>query len=56
MPEELIELDDPTLLRTEGLWAGCWQAAATGRTFVVENPATGAVIARVANMGAQETE
>lgn len=48
----LAALNDPTLLRTEGLIDGRWVDA--GSRFAVTDPATGAELARVANLGADE--
>ncbi|MGA1301191.1 MAG: NAD-dependent succinate-semialdehyde dehydrogenase [Burkholderiaceae bacterium] len=47
-------LKDPSLLRSDGLIAGAWRAAVSGRRFSVSDPASGEAIAQVANMGAQE--
>ncbi len=44
-----LSLDDPSLLETRAFIAGAWQEAET--RFPVVNPATGAVIAHVANHG-----
>lgn len=41
-------------LRTNGLIAGRWVGAASGREFAVVNPATGETIAMVANMGRED--
>ena len=41
-------LSDPDLLRTDAYLAGAWSAGASG-TFEVDDPATGEVIARVAD-------
>jgi succinate-semialdehyde dehydrogenase/glutarate-semialdehyde dehydrogenase len=48
-------LKDPTLLRTQAWLDGRWADADDGATFAVDNPATGACIARVPDMGAAET-
>ncbi|MFF2032409.1 NAD-dependent succinate-semialdehyde dehydrogenase [Arthrobacter sp. NPDC058192] len=42
---------DPTALRTDLFIDGAWRPAASSQTFEVENPATGEVIARVADGG-----
>lgn len=42
-------------LINKGLIAGQWVGAVSGREFAVVNPATGQTIARVANMGREET-
>ncbi len=44
-----LQLDDPGLLETRGFIAGAWQEAET--RFPVLNPATGEIIAHVANHG-----
>jgi succinate-semialdehyde dehydrogenase/glutarate-semialdehyde dehydrogenase len=43
------------LLRTNAYIAGRWYASAEGDRFAVRNPATGAIIARVHNLGAADT-
>jgi len=48
-------LRDPGLLRTECLIGGRFVAADEGRTFAVHDPATGAHLADVPDMGARET-
>jgi succinate-semialdehyde dehydrogenase / glutarate-semialdehyde dehydrogenase len=50
----LAALNDPTLLRTDALIDGQWQRG-TSR-FDVTDPATGAKLADVANLGTAETE
>ena len=50
----LAALQDPTLLKTQALIDGQWVDAA--QHFDVNDPATGAVLAQVANLGATETE
>jgi len=50
-----LKLRDPSLLKTQGYINGEWVAADTGATLPVTNPATGEVIAEVANCGAPET-
>ncbi|AWK89270.1 succinate-semialdehyde dehydrogenase (NADP(+)) (plasmid) [Azospirillum thermophilum] len=50
-----MSLNDQSLLQTNGYVNGAWRGAASGRSFPVTNPATGAVIATVADMGAEET-
>ncbi len=49
------ELQDRTLFRTQGLIGGHWRDAVTGRVREVSNPATGALLGTVPNMGAAET-
>jgi len=46
---------EPELLRTQAFVAGAFCDADDGRTFRVENPATGALIAEVPDMGTAET-
>lgn len=47
--------DDGPVRKGKGLIAGAWTDADTGATFDVVNPATGAIIGQVADMGAAET-
>jgi succinate-semialdehyde dehydrogenase/glutarate-semialdehyde dehydrogenase len=49
-----VSLKDPKLFREQCYVDGAWCGAASGRTFAVTNPATGATIARVPDMGAQD--
>jgi succinate-semialdehyde dehydrogenase/glutarate-semialdehyde dehydrogenase len=49
-------LKDPALLQQHAFINGQWIAAARGNTFPVSNPASGEVIAEVADCGAEETE
>ena len=49
------DLRDPRLFKESAYVDGHWIAADNGATFAVENPATGAVIARVAALEATET-
>jgi succinate-semialdehyde dehydrogenase/glutarate-semialdehyde dehydrogenase len=49
-------LADKALLRVDGYIAGAWRPAQNGRRFTVENPATGAQLAMVADQGPAETE
>ncbi|MEY2776528.1 MAG: hypothetical protein RLY30_626 [Pseudomonadota bacterium] len=51
----MLELKDPGLLCTQGLWAGQWHSALNAAHFPVHNPAQGDCLAQVANMGAAET-
>ncbi|WP_199228753.1 NAD-dependent succinate-semialdehyde dehydrogenase [Azospirillum sp. TSH100] len=51
----MLSLNDQGLLRTKGYVNGAWRAADSGKSFPVTNPATGAVIAEVSDMGAAET-
>ncbi len=48
-------LADAALLRDQAFVNGRWTAAASGARFAVTNPATGAELARVADLGAAET-
>lgn len=50
-----LQLKAPQLLQTRGLIDNQWVAADSGKTFAITNPATGAEIAQVADMGAAET-
>jgi succinate-semialdehyde dehydrogenase/glutarate-semialdehyde dehydrogenase len=50
-----LELKDPTLLRQQCYVDGEWRDADGGGSNPVTNPATGAVIGTVPNMGAAET-
>jgi succinate-semialdehyde dehydrogenase / glutarate-semialdehyde dehydrogenase len=51
-----IHLDDPSLWRTEAFIDGAWVPARSGNRFKVENPATGEVIAEVADLGAADAQ
>ena len=50
------ELNDPALLRSQAYVDGAWCAAASSATFEVTNPADGAVIASVPDMGAEDAQ
>ena len=50
-----MQLTDPTLLRTQALIGGEWVDADSGATFDVVDPATGEVVASIADLGAEET-
>ena len=50
-----MELQDPTLLRTQAYVGGEWIDADSGATFDVTDPATGDVVASVADLGGDET-
>lgn len=52
----LNRLRDPGLLKSSCLLDGQWQGADTGKTLEVTNPADGAVLASVPNMGAAEAQ
>ncbi len=51
----MLELNDPSLLRTQCLVGGTWAEADDGRTLPVFDPATGELIASVPDAGAAET-
>ncbi len=51
-----LGLRDATLLRSEAFIDGLWLKADAGGSFGVDNPATGALLGSVPNMGAAETE
>jgi succinate-semialdehyde dehydrogenase/glutarate-semialdehyde dehydrogenase len=51
-----LKLSDPALLKSQAYIDGAWTAADGGKSFAVRNPATGAEIARVPDMGAAETK
>ena len=48
-------LSDPDLIRDTCFIAGTWRGAAAGRTFAVQNPATGDVVGHVPDCGREET-
>jgi succinate-semialdehyde dehydrogenase/glutarate-semialdehyde dehydrogenase len=50
-----LSLSDPDLLRTRALVGGAWRDADSGATCEVTNPATGAVLGTIPDMGADET-
>jgi succinate-semialdehyde dehydrogenase / glutarate-semialdehyde dehydrogenase len=50
-----VNLSDPDLLRSQALIGGRWMDADNGAVFDVINPATGAVVGRVPDMGRAET-
>ena len=50
-----MKLDDPSLLREQCFIDGSWVAADEGGVLAVKNPATGATLGSVPNMGASET-
>jgi succinate-semialdehyde dehydrogenase / glutarate-semialdehyde dehydrogenase len=49
------EFKDQNLFREAAYVDGQWLAAKSGKTFPVDNPATGEIIANVPDLGAQET-
>ncbi len=51
----LPALSDPHLFRQQCYIDGVWSSAASGASIAVDNPATGAVIGSVPNLGAAET-
>ena len=51
----MLQLNDPSLLRTQCLIDGAWIGADDGRTLTVTNPASGETIATVPQGGAAET-
>ena len=51
----MIQLQDPTLVKTQAFIDGQWCDAETGATHAVINPATGEVLTQVPDMGAAET-
>lgn len=53
--KDQVALEDSRLLRTQCYVAGAWQDADSGKTLEIINPATGAVIVTVPDMGAAET-
>jgi succinate-semialdehyde dehydrogenase/glutarate-semialdehyde dehydrogenase len=50
-----LQLKNPALLKTKGYIDGKWVDGDSGKRIVVTNPATGATIAEIADMGAAET-
>jgi succinate-semialdehyde dehydrogenase/glutarate-semialdehyde dehydrogenase len=50
-----MQLRDPKLLREHALIDGAWSGADAGATLTVHNPATGAALGQVPDMGAAET-
>ncbi|USD22464.1 NAD-dependent succinate-semialdehyde dehydrogenase [Microbulbifer variabilis] len=51
----MLELKKPALLRTQSYINGQWVDADSGATFDVKDPATGKVVANIADLGADET-
>ncbi len=49
------ELKDPSLFRQQCYVDGAWIGADSGKTIPVTNPANGAVLGSIPNMGAAET-
>ncbi|MCC6219356.1 MAG: aldehyde dehydrogenase family protein, partial [Aquabacterium sp.] len=54
MTSPLTQLNDASLLKTQALINGQWVDAP--QRFAVTDPATGAVLAEVPNLGAEQTE
>jgi len=50
-----MQLQDSGLLREQAFIGGAWMVADSGATVTIRNPATGAVLAAVPDMGAAET-
>lgn len=50
-----MQLNNPALLQHQAFIDGQWCDASNGEVFAVKNPATGDVIAEVADLGADET-
>ena len=53
-PSPLTSLNDPTLLKTDGLIDGRWVSG--GSRFAVHDPATGHHLANVANLDADHAQ
>lgn len=53
---DMLTLNNPSLMKDRGFINGEWRAAESGKTFAVLNPATGAVIAEVADLNVAETQ
>lgn len=56
MPKTIPNLSDNSLLRSQGFIDGKWANSTAGDTFEVVDPANGATIATVPNMGTSETQ
>ncbi|MFM9844284.1 MAG: NAD-dependent succinate-semialdehyde dehydrogenase [Dongiaceae bacterium] len=56
MPNVPIQLDDPSLWRCDAFIDGGWVSARSDQRFSVEDPATGKIIARVADLGAADVQ
>lgn len=52
----ILNLNDSALLKTQSYINGQWLDASSGDSFAVTDPATGEIIARVADLGASETQ
>ncbi len=51
----MLTLKDPSLFKQQAYLNGCWSDADSGETIQVTNPATGALLGTVPNMGTAET-
>lgn len=51
----MLDLKNPSLLRKQSYVDGQWIDADSGNTFDIKNPATGEVVASIADLGADET-
>ncbi|ROZ71307.1 NAD-dependent succinate-semialdehyde dehydrogenase [Ramlibacter sp. WS9] len=51
-----MNLQDPSLLKTQCLIDGAWAAADSGAALAVHNPATGVLLAQVPDMAGAETQ
>lgn len=51
----MLDLKDPSLLRSQAYVNGDWVGAHSGKTFVVTNPANGETLGAVPDMGQAET-
>jgi len=51
-----IQLDDPSLFKTDSYIGGKWVQATDNSTFPVDNPANGQTIALVANLSAEQAQ
>src|SRR5215468_5627619 len=54
--DDALSLADTSLLRNAAYVGGTWIGADSGAAFAVADPATGAVLATVPDLGAAETE
>ena len=50
----MLKLDNNSLLRDAAFIGGAWRGSTSGERFAVKNPATGEVIAEVADLGPEE--
>ena len=50
----MLKLDNNSLLRDAAFFDGAWHGSRSGGRFPVHNPATGEVIAEVADLGTEE--